>query len=87
MNQVNEMADDYKPPLIVLHIPHARTEIPDDVRASFVVDDAQLERELLLMTDRFTDELFLVPPGVATAVVYPVSRLVCDPERFPDDAE
>ena len=81
------MADDHKPPAIVLHIPHASTEIPDDVRQSFVVDDAQLRLELLRMTDHFTDELFRVPPAVATSAVYPVSRLVCDPERFPDDAE
>ena len=81
------MADDHTPPPIVLHIPHAGTEIPDDVRQSFVVDGAQLKLELLRMTDHFTDELFLVPPAVATAVVYPVSRLVCDPERFPDDSE
>ena len=81
------MADDHKPPAIVLHIPHASMEIPDDVRQSFVVDDAQLRLELLRMTDHFTDELFRVPPAVATSAVYPVSRLVCDPERFPDDAE
>ena len=81
------MADDHKPPSIVLHIPHASREIPDDVRQSFVIDDAQLELELLRMTDHFTDDLFLVPTGVATPVVYPVSRLVCDPERFPDDSE
>ncbi len=81
------MADDRGPPAIVLHIPHAGTEIPEDVRESFVIDDAQLELELLRMTDHFTDELFLVSLDVATAVVYPVSRLVCDPERFPGDAE
>ncbi len=81
------MTDDHKPPAIVLHIPHASTVIPDDIRQSFGVDDAQLGQELLRMTDHFTDELFLVPPAVATPVVYLVSRLVCDPERFPEDAE
>ncbi len=81
------MTDDNKPPAIVLHIPHASAEIPTDVRKSFVIDDAQLELELLRMTDHFTDALFFVPPSVATAVIYPVSRLVCDPERFPDDSQ
>ena len=84
---MNEMANDPKPPAIVLHIPHASTRIPDDVRQSFVIDDAQLELELLRMTDHFTDALFLVPPAVATSVIYPVSRLVCDPERFADDSK
>lgn len=81
------MTEDHKPPAIVLHIPHASMEIPGEVRKSFVIDGAQLEQELLRMTDHFTDELFLVPPSLATSVVYPVSRLVCDPERYPDDSE
>ena len=81
------MADDFKVPPIVLHIPHASTDIPPEVRPSFLTTEAQLERELLLMTDHYTDELFLIPPAVATSVLYPVSRLVCDPERFLDDSE
>ena len=81
------MADEVDVPPIVLHIPHASRDIPPDVRGSFVVDDDQLELNLLRMTDHFTDELFLVPSDVATSVVYPVSRLVCDPERFLDDSE
>ena len=62
------MADEVAVPPIVLHIPHASTDIPLDVRESFVIDDSQLELELLQMTDHFTDELFLVPPDVATSV-------------------
>jgi N-formylglutamate deformylase len=44
------------------------------------------ERELLRLTDRNTDELFDLDPAIATSVVYGVSRLVVDPERFTDDA-
>jgi N-formylglutamate amidohydrolase len=44
-----------------------------------------LDRELLAVTDAWTDELFPLPGGDAERVVYPVSRLVCDPERFTDD--
>jgi N-formylglutamate amidohydrolase len=41
-----------------------------------------------LMTDHFTDQLFtpLVNLG-AVAIVNRVSRLIMDPERFPDDAD
>jgi N-formylglutamate amidohydrolase len=38
------------------------------------------------MTDRYVDELFELPAREATMQRYEVSRLVCDPERFPDDA-
>ena len=73
---------------IVLHIPHASTVIPDGVRAGLLLDDDQLGRELRRATDWYTDELYcglLTSPNLK-AVVYPVSRLVTDPERFPDDA-
>jgi N-formylglutamate amidohydrolase len=39
------------------------------------------------MTDAFTDELFAPASFEAARVIFPVSRLVCDVERFPDDAE
>jgi N-formylglutamate deformylase len=45
----------------------------------------ELEHELLVMTHRYTDELFAGPLGLATRVAFPVSRLVVDPERFVDD--
>ena len=41
------MPNDDAAPALVLHIPHASTRIPDDVRRSFIVDDAQLRLELL----------------------------------------
>ncbi len=72
-------------PVAVLHIPHSSTEIPPDIRRSFVLSDRELESELIRMTDSYTDELF--DCGEAAKVVFPVSRLVVDPERFVDDAE
>ncbi len=72
-------------PFAVLHIPHASTFISDEVRASFCVDGASLADELLEMTDWFTDELFGPDERLAKAVMYPVSRLVVDPERFEND--
>jgi N-formylglutamate amidohydrolase len=73
-------------PRTVIHIPHASTVIPADVRRAFVLSDAELEQELLRLTDRYTDELFDLRSELARPVVYGVSRFVTDPERFPDDA-
>ena len=73
-------------PHVVVHIPHSSTIVPEDVRSTFVLGDLELERELLRLTDRYTDELFDLDPSVATQVTFGVSRLVVDPERFLDDA-
>ncbi len=52
------------------------------MRDQFVLGDAELERESLLMTDRYVDELFALPADEAVTVRHEVSRLVLDPERF-----
>jgi hypothetical protein len=41
---------------LIRHIPHASTAIPD--RSGYVVDDDVLQRELLLLTDWHTDDLY-----------------------------
>ncbi len=71
----------------MLHIPHSATAIPADTRAELVLSDVELERELLDMTDHFTDELFSLSAAEAQSIIFPVSRLVLDPERFVDDAQ
>ena len=70
---------------LVLHIPHSSKHVPANERRSLLLSDDALHRELLHMTDAYTDELFSLPH--AATVRYPVSRLVADPERFADDAE
>ena len=76
---------------VLLHVPHSSRRIPDQVRAGIVLDDAQLEVELDAITDARTDEIAL---GAADAAglrpwvfVNRLSRLVVDPERFPDETE
>lgn len=69
---------------MILHIPHSSFIIPPEVRAGINLGEEDLKQELTRMTDAFTDELFdLDDPHYK--VVYPVSRIVCDPERFPGD--
>jgi N-formylglutamate amidohydrolase len=72
---------------LVFHIPHASVAIPSEVRQGIVVDDTELADELLRMTDRYTDEIFKMAVMQGDSVlVFPVSRLVVDPERFLEDA-
>ena len=73
-------------PALVLHIPHSSDAVPADVRSQLTLGDEELGRELLRMTDWFTDELFALSPEEAVTVRFPVSRLVVDPERLLDSA-
>jgi N-formylglutamate amidohydrolase len=74
-------------PLLV-HIPHSSTYVPAQYRDALCLDDADLDAEILAMTDRFTDLLFGQARGYgATLFVNRVSRLVMDPERFPDNRD
>jgi N-formylglutamate amidohydrolase len=74
-------------PAVVVHVPHASLVVPSYVSSGFILTPVQLEDELLLMTDRYTDELFALPSSLAATVAFPVSRLVVDPERFTEDAQ
>ncbi|KJS33327.1 MAG: hypothetical protein VR64_00465 [Desulfatitalea sp. BRH_c12] len=73
---------------MIFHIPHSSTYIPEDHRRVYKISADQLHQLMISMTDTFTDELF----GAHTApgdykIVFPVSRLVLDPERFLNDQE
>ena len=71
---------------IVGHVPHAGTLIPARARAMIRLDDTALADELLRMTDRHTDGLYAWIRALGgSMLVNRVSRLVVDPERFPDD--
>lgn len=59
---------------MILHIPHAST---NTLGYEFLVN---VEHELALLTDHDTDKLFVC--DAATRLVFPVSRLVSDVERF-----
>ncbi len=72
-------------PLLV-HIPHSSAYIPPEMKAKFLLSNDDLQKELLRMTDRYTDEIFsCVAELGGISVTYNYSRLVLDPERFRDD--
>ncbi|GHB32332.1 hypothetical protein GCM10010377_23310 [Streptomyces viridiviolaceus] len=76
---------------VILHVPHSAREIPPAVRAGIVLDDDQLRRELDHITDSHTAEIAEEAAGLAGVTpwrfVNRMSRLVVDPERFPDERE
>ena len=72
---------------IVGHVPHASPHIPPGERVGILIDDDALAAELLRLTDLHTDRLFAwIRDLGGTLLVNRVSRLIVDPERFPDDA-
>ncbi|BAH47037.1 N-formylglutamate amidohydrolase [Rhodococcus sp. NPDC019627] len=76
---------------VILHVPHASRTIPPHVRAQLLLDDAALDAELDEATDTDTD--LIATLGADHARTHPwivknaLSRLVVDPERFPDTSE
>jgi N-formylglutamate deformylase len=74
-------------PSLILHIPHSSPLIPPEERQSLLPNDTALAREILAMTDAWTDRLVAALWLPASRLVFPVSRLVVDVERFPDDVD
>jgi N-formylglutamate deformylase len=72
---------------MIFHIPHSSKKIPENICPLLLTGD-DLRQELIMMTDAYVDELFA---GCATAddmsLVFPISRLVVDVERFADDCK
>ena len=72
-------------PIVVFHIPHSSTVIPPAERECLSLSDAELEKEVLRMTDWYTDALFRLKDPRCVSVHAPVSRLVLDPGWSPDN--
>ncbi|MBK8293652.1 MAG: N-formylglutamate amidohydrolase [Solirubrobacterales bacterium] len=76
---------------VILHVPHASRHIPAAEQERFLIDDADLEAELNAITDADTDRLACAAGRRAQRQPWMFlnrnSRLLVDPERFPDDRE
>ncbi|MFD4247637.1 N-formylglutamate amidohydrolase [Streptomyces sp. NPDC058525] len=76
---------------VILHVPHSSRRVPRSLRDGIVLDDPGLERELDHITDAHTADI--AEAAAAGSAVRPwqfvnrLSRLVVDPERFPDERE
>ncbi|MEH6629136.1 MAG: N-formylglutamate amidohydrolase [Motiliproteus sp.] len=72
---------------VILHIPHASRALPAKDLVGFLRPTDNMEIELDRLTDHFTDEIFRADQPEITRVIFPVSRYLVDPERFPVDEE
>ena len=68
---------------IILHIPHSSIKIP--LYEGYLVDSTVLDKEILRLTDWFTDDLFYSDED--EMIIADFSRIFCDPERFTDDSQ
>jgi hypothetical protein len=75
------------PPWVLFHIPHDSTVIPLEVKDQFVLNEKELSRELVKMTDHHTYDLINGNFPKSQMVRFPVSRLVVDVERFESDSD
>lgn len=70
---------------LLIHLPHSSLHVPAEIRKDILLSDGELEQEMRMMTDRYTDELFDCPGAVIHKNT--VNRIVFDPERFRSDSE
>jgi N-formylglutamate amidohydrolase len=68
---------------LILHIPHSSTNLP--LLEGFLADAETLEKEVLKLTDWYTEDLFC--SNEEEMIVAEFSRIFCDPERFTDDSQ
>ena len=68
---------------LILHIPHSSAKIPTD--RGYVVDKKILDKEIIKLTDWYTDDLFFFEDSIIVKADF--SRIFCDPERFSEDSQ
>ena len=71
---------------VVIHLPHSAQHIPDFIRNSMLVTDNELMQDMVAFTDWRTRDIF-THRAFPNRVVFPVSRMVCDPERYRSDKD
>lgn len=70
---------------ILIHIPHSSFYIPKIYNDLFYLSIEELQQEQIKMTDSYTNELFDIKN--IQKIIFPVSRLICDVERFRNEQD
>jgi N-formylglutamate amidohydrolase len=74
-------------PRVVIHVPHASTDLPDAYRAQFGISDEDLVAEIHDSADLLTDLLARASWPGAQIIKAEVSRVLLDVERYADDEQ
>ena len=73
---------------LIFHIPHSSTHIPHKYMSDFKLSPQDLAKENIKMADSYTDELFFdCIKRCDEKIIFPISRLLVDVERFPKDKD
>lgn len=73
-----------RPSPLVVEVPHAGLEVPDDLREPLIATEIQRRRD----ADLFVDRVYASAPAIGAALlVARISRYVCDLNRDPEDVD
>lgn len=72
---------------LLVHVPHASTHIPQNLRKDFIVEDDSIDKESNISADLYTEQLARQAWPLATIIEAKISRIVLDVERYEDDSK
>lgn len=68
---------------LIIHIPHASLEVPNNFKDQLLVDYDYFQRENIFISDYKVDEF--IPKGFPNVVKFNYSRMFCDVEKYLND--
>ena len=72
---------------LLVHVPHASTYIPENLRKDFIVENDLIDKESNISADLYTEQLARQAWPLATIIEAKISRIVLDVERYEDDSK
>lgn len=68
----------------LFHVPHSSLNIPDEFASDFLISKEELYKEAKILCDNDVDKLL---PDNSNSVIFNLSRVICDVERYLDHRE